>query len=392
MVTSKISTTEGSGKNIATISITEDAITKELQRVIPVDITGATVAPLTDTQLRATPVPVSGSVTTGGLTDTQLRATAVPVSGPLTDTQLRATAVPVSGTVTASGPVTDTQLRATPVPVSGTVAVTNAGITSIDGKTPVLGQALAAASVPVVLTAAQISTLTPPAAITNFANETGGNLAAINTLLGAKTDAKSTATDATSVSAMQVLKQISASVQAPPSQAVTFTGSTDVATQTTLAAAKTDLDTIAGAVSSSKVNVNISSGNPTTMPVTNTGTFAVQNTSAAGNGKTKKWVTGSASSNGSNTIIAAVGGKKITICGYSLITASTTAVTATFKDGTGGTAMWTVPLQAITGTVCGANLATQAPDYFFQGSTNTLVDLYLSSANAVTYSVSYWEE
>ena len=47
--------------------------------------------------------------------------TAVPVSGPLTDTQLRATAVPVSGTVTATGPLTDTQLRATAVPVSGTV-------------------------------------------------------------------------------------------------------------------------------------------------------------------------------------------------------------------------------------------------------------------------------
>lgn len=45
-----------------------------------------------------------------------------------------------------------------------------------------------------------------------------------NTTFGAKTDAKSTATDATSVSAMQVLKQISASVQAPPSQAVTNAG------------------------------------------------------------------------------------------------------------------------------------------------------------------------
>lgn len=46
---------------------------------------------LTDTQLRATPVPVSGP-----LTDAQLRAVAVPVSGPLTDAQLRATDVPVS--------------------------------------------------------------------------------------------------------------------------------------------------------------------------------------------------------------------------------------------------------------------------------------------------------
>jgi hypothetical protein len=46
------------------------------------------------------------------LTDTQLRATAVPVSGPLTDTQLRASAVPVSG------PLTDTQLRTNPVSIT----------------------------------------------------------------------------------------------------------------------------------------------------------------------------------------------------------------------------------------------------------------------------------
>lgn len=41
------------------------------------------------------------------------------VIGPLTDTELRATPVPVSG------PLTDTELRATPVPVSGTVNVGN---------------------------------------------------------------------------------------------------------------------------------------------------------------------------------------------------------------------------------------------------------------------------
>jgi len=57
-----------------------------------------------------------------GLTDTELRATALPVSGPLTDTQIRATALPVSGTVTISNqltqPLTDTQIRATALPVS----------------------------------------------------------------------------------------------------------------------------------------------------------------------------------------------------------------------------------------------------------------------------------
>lgn len=60
------------------------------------------------------PLPVDGS----GFTQ--------PVSGPLTDTELRATPVPVSG------PLTDTQLRATPVPVvqgaSTLATVTNVSV------------------------------------------------------------------------------------------------------------------------------------------------------------------------------------------------------------------------------------------------------------------------
>lgn len=40
--------------------------------------------PLTDAELRATPVPVSGTVSTGGLTDAELRATPVPISGTVT--------------------------------------------------------------------------------------------------------------------------------------------------------------------------------------------------------------------------------------------------------------------------------------------------------------------
>lgn len=64
----------------------------------------AITQPLTDTQLRNSPVPVSGTVATGGLTDVQLRTTPVPISGtvtantgltqPLTDAQLRASSVP----------------------------------------------------------------------------------------------------------------------------------------------------------------------------------------------------------------------------------------------------------------------------------------------------------
>jgi hypothetical protein len=62
----------------------------------------------------------------------------------------------------------------------------NTSLSSIDGKIPALGQALAAASVPIVLTAAQITTLTPPAAITGFATEStlstlNGKVTACNT-------------------------------------------------------------------------------------------------------------------------------------------------------------------------------------------------------------------
>lgn len=60
-----------------------------------------------------------------------------------------------------------------------------------------------------------------------------------NVTLGAKADAKSTATDTTAISVMSVLKQISASVQAPPSQAVTNAGTFAVQAAATLAAETT---------------------------------------------------------------------------------------------------------------------------------------------------------
>jgi hypothetical protein len=96
-------------------------------------------------------LPAGGS----GLTDTELRAAAVPVS---------AAALPLpSGASTAALQTTG-----------------NTSVGSIDTKTPALGQALAAASVPVILPAATITTLTPPAAITGFALE-AGHLSTIDT-------------------------------------------------------------------------------------------------------------------------------------------------------------------------------------------------------------------
>lgn len=69
---------------------------------------------LTNAELRASPVEVTGSFSVSGtLTDAELRASPVDVAGPLTDAELRASDVPVSG------PLTDTELRADPVPVTG---------------------------------------------------------------------------------------------------------------------------------------------------------------------------------------------------------------------------------------------------------------------------------
>ncbi len=183
------------GGNLATIAGKDFATQTTLALIkaktdnLDVALSTRAVTGLTDTQLRATPVPVSGTVSTGGLTDTQLRASAVPVSlatntptlqsGSTTAvTQATGTnlhTVVDSGTVTVSnptanpetglakdatfakdadggikthvqnfpatqpvsGPLTDTQLRATPVPVSSTPATDITQTGTIAGTTSV---------------------------------------------------------------------------------------------------------------------------------------------------------------------------------------------------------------------------------------------------------------
>lgn len=89
--------------------------------------------------------------------------TIVPQTDALTDTQLRATPVSVSGTVTANlgtlngaataanqqtDALTDTELRATPVPVSGTVTATPTGTQNVDVTANTIGLATAANQLP----------------------------------------------------------------------------------------------------------------------------------------------------------------------------------------------------------------------------------------------------
>jgi hypothetical protein len=95
--------TANAGTNLNTSALaTQATLASILTALSSVAVTG----PLTDTELRATPVPVSGTVTTGGLTDTQLRATAVPVSATnldIRDLVFATDKVDASGTVLGAG-------------------------------------------------------------------------------------------------------------------------------------------------------------------------------------------------------------------------------------------------------------------------------------------------
>lgn len=205
----------------------------------------------------------------------------------------------------SSGGLTDAELRATPVPVSGTVTVDtstlatsakqdtgNTSVASIDTKTPTLGQALAAASVPVILPSATITTLTPPAAITGFA-----------------TSAKQLADN----------HQVTANLSATDNAVLDTIAAKDFATQTTLAAINTKLasGTVIG-------DVNLGATDNAVLDTIAAKDFATQTTLAALN---TKFVTGTDigdvtinNSTGAAAVNIQDGGNTITVDGTVAVT------------------------------------------------------------------------
>lgn len=142
-------------------------------------------------------------------------------------------------------------------------AATEATLALIKAKTdniPAQGQALAAASMPVVLPAAQITTLTPPAAISGFATET--TLTSIKDTAGIKkiTDALPAGTNLLGKTGID-------QVTANANEVVTKTGSVTAATLT---------------AETTKVIGTINVAAAQTIAVTNAGTFATQATLQTG--------------------------------------------------------------------------------------------------------------
>jgi hypothetical protein len=100
--------------------------------------------------------------------------------------------------------------------------------------------------------------------------------------------------------------------------------------------------------------------------------------------------TGSASA--TFTIVPAVAAKRIKVYSLSLMTTSTSAVTITFKDGAGGTAIGTYTLQAVTGSVSGIVEALDVPSYLFATTAGNLLEMSFSGAFSVVYNLRYWAD
>jgi hypothetical protein len=100
---------------------------------------------------------------------------------------------------------------------------------------------------------------------------------------------------------------------------------------------------------------------------------------------------GSVASSGDNTLVVA-GTNKLKVYAFSLSTVSATAVTCIFQSGASGTELWRVVLQTPASVAGGANLVVQPPAWLFATASATLLNLNLSAAVTVHYSVSYFDE
>lgn len=168
----------------------------------------------------------------------------------------------ITGTVTANLSATDNAVLDAIAADTTTIA---GDTTSIDAKIPALGQALAAASVPVVLTAAQLTTLTPPAAISGFATAAKqdtiiGHVDGVETLLGTIDADTSTLAGAVAGTEMQV-DVVSSALP---------TGASTAAKQPALGTAgtaSTDVLTVQGIASMTALKVD---GSAVTQPVSGT--------------------------------------------------------------------------------------------------------------------------
>lgn len=347
----------------------------------------------------------SGGGGGGGLTDAELRATPVPVSGPLTDAQLRAVAVPVSGTVTATGPLTDAQLRAVAVPVSGTF---------FQGTQPI-----SAAALPLPTGAATEATLATRLTESDFDTKTGSLTEAApgtdTASSGLNGRLQRIAQRLTSLIALLpaalVGGRLDVNIGASPAT-VPVSGTFFQATQPVSIAATVQVDvTDEPARDMGKIDVAsldqytpVSGrlpvdGSGVTQPVSGSVTATVsgtvtanQGTSSANDwrtdmrrGQTILFASIDVAASGDNTIVAASPGNKCKVLSYSIVCDGTVAVR--WKSGAGTNLSGAMSFVANTG-IAPPSFAP-AEGHLFETAVNTALVLNLSAAIGARGHMSY---
>lgn len=345
------------------------------QATQPVSIASMPSTPVTGTFYQVTQ-PVSGTFWQTTQPVSIATAPALVASSAVIGHVINDASAAVIGHVIVDATSTTIATQATAASLNATVVGTGTFVTQsniADGASVTLGakaDAKSTATDTTAITAMQVlkqisaSVQAPPSqAVTNAgvfvvqAAESDG----ANVTLGAKADAKSTATDTTAITAMSVLKQISASVQAPPSQAVTNTGT--FVTQSTLAPETTKVigtvnvaaaQTIALAAGSAVVgHVIHDSGSTTVVTGTVTSAEAITGGNPCQNPQaTLVSITGATSTNNATQIIALSGSTKIYICALTVVGVSGTAPTFSLVQGTGSNCVTgqTVVVQAFATT------------------------------------------
>ncbi len=279
----------------------------------------------------ASTVADGANVTLGAKADAKSTATdttAITIMSVLKQISASAQAPPSQAVTNTGTFVTQSTLAAETTKVIGTVNVSAAQTIGIAAGSAVIGHTIADSGSTTAVTGNVASTVADGANVT----------------LGAKADAKSTATDTTAVTIMQVLKEISAMEQAPASRAVTNTGT--FVTQSTLAAETTKvIGTVnisaaqtVGLVAGSAVIGHVIADSGSTTAVT--GTVTVTQATTGGNpcvnpGATLASASGATSGTAAVQIIALSGSTKIYICSLTVIGVSGTGPTFSLVQGTG---------------------------------------------------------
>jgi hypothetical protein len=339
----------------------------------------------------------------GGLTDAQLRATPVPVSGPLTDIQLRASAVAISGTVSiagtvpVSGPLTDAQLRAVAVPVSGTFFQAT--------------QPVSAASLPLPTGAATEATLGTRLSESDFDSKTGS--------LTEAAPASDTASSGLNGRLQRIAQRLTSLIGLLPAAlvggrldvnigasgaTVPVSGTFFQATQPVSIAATVQVD-VTDEPARDLGKVDIASldqytpvsgrlpvdGSGVTQPVSGTVT-ANQGTASANDwrtdlrrGQTILFASIDVAASGDNTIVAASPGNKCKVLSYSLVCDGTVATR--WKSGAGTNLSGAMSFVANTG-IAPPSFAP-AEGHLFETAVNTALVLNLSAAIGVRGHMSY---